>query len=334
VGPEIQEFLDQLNWVDWLLLGLVGLFAVGGIGRGFILGAVDLVTALGSLVVAVLGYRALAAWLTEQFSELPGVLAYAGAFLGLMVLVQAAVSIASEMLERSLRPLWTLLGPIKTLNRVGGMIPGATKGLLLAALLLLPFAVFPLIPSVSAAVEESRLANRVATTTTALLPQVEQLLGRELSEGLAALAPPQTGELRRVDFGPVGQIAPDPAAETALFDLLNDERQQAGLSPLQWDERLRDVGRAHSLDMFQNSFFSHTSPTTGSPFDRLRRAEITYLAAGENLAYAPNPQIAHQGLMNSPGHRDNILRREFVRVGIGAQRSTLKGVMFTQVFAN
>jgi uncharacterized protein YkwD len=94
------------------------------------------------------------------------------------------------------------------------------------------------------------------------------------------------------------------------------------------------VARAHSLEMFQLDYFSHTSPTAGSPFDRMHAAGIQFLVAGENLAYAPNVEVAHQGLMNSPGHRANILRPEFGRVGIGVIRSSAQGSMFTQDFTN
>jgi uncharacterized protein YkwD len=119
-----------------------------------------------------------------------------------------------------------------------------------------------------------------------------------------------------------------------MLELVNGERARAGLQALVADERLRQVARAHSLEMFQLDYFSHTSPTAGSPFDRMHAAGIQFLVAGENLAYAPNVEIAHQGLMNSPGHRANILRPEFGRVGIGVLRSPAQGSMFTQDFTN
>ena len=94
------------------------------------------------------------------------------------------------------------------------------------------------------------------------------------------------------------------------------------------------MARDHSLEMFQLDYFSHNSPTSGSPFDRMHAAGIPFGVAGENLAYAPNVDIAHQGLMNSPGHRANILRPEFGHIGIGVIRSQVQGSMFTQDFTN
>ena len=90
-----------------------------------------------------------------------------------------------------------------------------------------------------------------------------------------------------------------------MLDLVNMERASAGLRPLVADDQLREVARAHSLEMFQSDYFSHTSPTAGSPFDRMHAAGISFVVAGENLAYAPNVQVAHQGLMASPGQIDS-----------------------------
>jgi uncharacterized YkwD family protein len=133
---------------------------------------------------------------------------------------------------------------------------------------------------------------------------------------------------------PSAQLTADSDAEQRMLDLVNTERARTGLQPLAADERLRRVARAQSLEMFERDYFSHTSPTAGSPFDRMHTAGITFQVAGENLAYAPNVEVAHQGLMNSPGHRANILRPEFGRVGIGVIRSQAQGEMFTQDFTN
>jgi uncharacterized protein YkwD len=170
-------------------------------------------------------------------------------------------------------------------------------------------------------------------------PVLETRLGQDLEGGLPSLViePPESEDstARPLPAGPPsGALEQDPDAEQQMLDLVNMERSRAGLQPLVADDHLRDVARAHSLEMFQMDYFSHTSPTAGTPFDRMHAAGIQFLVAGENLAYAPNVQVAHQGLMNSPGHRANILRPEFGRVGIGVIRSLAQGSMFTQDFTN
>ncbi|MGN6362248.1 MAG: CAP domain-containing protein, partial [Thermomicrobiales bacterium] len=94
------------------------------------------------------------------------------------------------------------------------------------------------------------------------------------------------------------------------------------------------IARAHGEEMFELGYFSHDSPVSGSPFDRLNAAGIQYHAAGENLALAPDLDIAMQGLMNSPGHRANILSPDYGRVGIGIISSRYHGLMFVQLFRN
>ena len=81
-----------------------------------------------------------------------------------------------------------------------------------------------------------------------------------------------------------------------------------GLAPLQVDMELVRLARLKSQDMIEHNYFSHQSPTYGSPFDMMRAAGITYRLAGENLAGAPTVERAHTSLMNSSGHRANIFQ--------------------------
>jgi uncharacterized protein YkwD len=119
-----------------------------------------------------------------------------------------------------------------------------------------------------------------------------------------------------------------------MLEMLNAERTRRGLRPLHPDPALTQVARAHSRDMLARGYFSHTSPDHADPFDRLRLAHVAFLTAGENLALAPDLQTAHDGLMNSPGHRANILRPQFGRVGIGVLDAGRHGLMVTQDFRN
>lgn len=108
------------------------------------------------------------------------------------------------------------------------------------------------------------------------------------------------------------------AYEKENFDLLNVARQRAKLPVLTWDEQVAVVARAHSNDMAQHNYFSHNSPTTGSPFDRLKKAGIRYSYAGENIAYGQLDGIeVHMGWMNSSGHRQNLLNQNYKQLGVG-----------------
>ncbi|MBO8125722.1 MAG: serine protease [Firmicutes bacterium] len=122
------------------------------------------------------------------------------------------------------------------------------------------------------------------------------------------------------------------AEEQQMLNLINEERQKAGLHTLQADLRLTELARKKSQDMAVNNYFSHISPTYGSPFDMLRSAGISYTTAGENIAGAPSVASAHRALMNSSGHRANILNPAYEKVGIGIYHDGPYGMMFTQLF--
>ncbi|MDQ0154583.1 CAP domain-containing protein [Robertmurraya andreesenii] len=106
--------------------------------------------------------------------------------------------------------------------------------------------------------------------------------------------------------------------ELQMFDLTNTARVQHGLNPLVWDEKVRGTARKHSADMAEHNYFNHTNLKGESPFDRMLADQITFTVAGENLAYGQFSSIfAHEGLMNSMGHRQNILKKDFHYLGVG-----------------
>lgn len=118
--------------------------------------------------------------------------------------------------------------------------------------------------------------------------------------------------------------------ERQVVQLTNAERAKAGLAPLQIDEELSRVAREKSRDMAVNRYFSHTSPTYGSPFDMMRSYGINYRAAGENIAKGQrSPQEVVNAWMNSQGHRENIMSPNFTHIGVGHVES---GNHWTQMF--
>ncbi len=108
-----------------------------------------------------------------------------------------------------------------------------------------------------------------------------------------------------------------PESESELVRLLNEDRKRAGLPPLTLDERLTKIARAHSEEMAKKRTVFHHSPTTGTPEDRVRRAHIKNSMLAENLAQAGSEDEAERSLLDSPGHRRNILDPALTKVGIG-----------------
>ena len=122
------------------------------------------------------------------------------------------------------------------------------------------------------------------------------------------------------------------AAEQQMLNLVNQERAKAGLKPLQADAQLTKLARMKSQDMVNKGYFSHNSPTYGSPFDMMKTYGVSYRTAGENIAGNQSVQAAHTALMNSSGHRANILNASYTHVGIGIVEGGPYGMMFTQMF--
>lgn len=121
--------------------------------------------------------------------------------------------------------------------------------------------------------------------------------------------------------------------EYQLFDLTNASRRVHGLGVLEWDDQVRVTARKHSADMAENSYFSHTNPEGQSPFDRMEEDDIAFSVAGENLAYGQFSSIfAHEGLMNSLGHRENILKSDFKLLGVGVAFGPKHEPYFTENF--
>ena len=121
--------------------------------------------------------------------------------------------------------------------------------------------------------------------------------------------------------------------EYQLFDLTNAARVEHGLSPLSWEENLRKTVRDHSSDMAENNYFSHTNLEGQSPFDRMKEDDIVFRMAGENLASGQTSSIfAHEGLMNSLGHRENILKEGYEALAVGVAFNTDSQPFYTENF--
>lgn len=119
--------------------------------------------------------------------------------------------------------------------------------------------------------------------------------------------------------------------EQQLLSLLNRDRTQRGLHALQSDSTLISVARLKSNDMVSRNYFSHTSPTYGSPAQMLARYNVRYSTFGENIAKAGDAARIHSMWMNSAGHRANILNPKFTHVGIGTAVNGA-GYAATQIF--
>ncbi|MDW4905375.1 CAP domain-containing protein [Streptomyces sp. ADMS] len=152
--------------------------------------------------------------------------------------------------------------------------------------------------------------------------------------GLAHVAGSRTGDTYWTALW-ARPLMPGDLERTAaeVTDLTNRERAQAGLPPLAYDTLLTRAAQAHSTDMVVRAFYSHTGPDGSQPWDRAAAAGSTRRTIGENIACGQRSSAeVVEGWMNSPGHRANILKREFTHIGIGFAGGGRAGTYWTQLF--
>jgi uncharacterized protein YkwD/uncharacterized membrane protein required for colicin V production len=289
-----------INWVDLVLLLVVLASAALGWQRGFILSVLDLLRWVGSWLTALLMYKPLSILLSYVF-DWSDIWRQPTAF----ILVLFVSSIALHLMGRALLQRIPPRIHYHRANRLFGIIPGLISGTIMAV-----------------------YTDEIEDVLVPVFhPAINQTLNRLIT------IEPGSEESVELPFR-VTDSKPMPDLEWQMLELVNHERTSRGLKPLTLDPELTPVARAHSADMFARGYFSHYTPDGEDPFDRMREADVKFRTAGENLALAPTLQLAHTGLMNSPGHRANILNPNFGRVGIGIMSGGRRGIMVSQEFRN
>ena len=320
----------SFNWVDLFLIVIILMSIAGGWQRGFILSLLDLVRWLGSWIIAIVFYRWLSAWL-GRVTDWTETWRHPIAFIMLVVLSGLAIHVIARLILRRVPQE----AHLSVLNRLLGTLPGVFNGVVTAAIISALLYSVPIWDSLSDQAQHSWLTERFAVYTDRLEDVLTPVFSPALNQTLTKLitVEPGSDELVELPFK-VPDSKPEPSLEFQMLQLVNEERTSRGLKPLALDPELVPVARTHSADMFSRGYFSHYTPEGEDPFQRMKDAGVKFRTAGENLALAPTLQIAHTGLMNSPGHRANILNPAFGRVGIGIMSGGRRGKMVSQEFRN
>jgi len=316
-----------MNLVDLLLVAIVAASLWSGWRRGFAIGAAELATLVASVGFALAAYRLPARWLGGDGF---GVWAMPMAFLGTFLVARIGLGFVAGGLLAAVPQH----AHEHRANRALGLLPGAANGLIHAAIVAALLLALPLSERVNDEARASTLAQRASHPAMWLEARLAPIVDPAARATLSRLTVrPGSRESVRLPFH-VTQARPRADLEALMLELVNAERMQAGLRPLRADAELAQVARRHAADMFARGYFSHVTPEGRDPFDRMRAADVRFLAAGENLALARSLQLAHDGLMDSPGHRANILRPVFGRLGVGVLDGGVRGLMVTQNFRN
>lgn len=318
-----------MNWIDFLLLAIILVSIWSGWQRGFLLGSLGLIGWAASVCFGFIFYPYTAKLLEKNIPSI-GALALPLALIFTITLVRLVLSfIINAILSTTTARMHR-----SSLNHAAGMIPGFINGLILTAIAAALLFAFPISKDVSDTARSSVVANTFVMPAEWLNEKISPVFDKAVSQGINKLTvEPKSDEIVTLPFK-IAVFKERPDLEAKMLMMVNQERNKVGLQPLAADTALRKVALAHSADMFQRGYFAHLTPEGKNPFDRMREAHVRFSLAGENLALAQTLALAHQGLMNSQGHRENILRTGFGRVGIGILDGGPYGIMISQEFRN
>ncbi|HVF12468.1 MAG TPA: CvpA family protein [Actinomycetota bacterium] len=322
-----------MNLIDLAFSAFVAFYAYRGFHRGLIREGLDLLGfALGAALalrfyfIPAYAFRALG--MSRGWANLVGGILLFVVFLAAAVVVSNRIHAATGD-SSGLRSM-----------KVGGATLAALWSGAFAAFMLVVLTVIPSPVSAQRAVHRSFLGQTVLASDSPVYPALEHYARDEarnvlfyLRQYFAQLEPKKDDLVEEEYFKlqPSSDIKIDEAAEKAILEAVNKERASRGLKVLTAHREIQKVARLHSADMYNRGYFAHLNPDGKDPFQRMADGKVTFTYAGENLALAPTITMVHQGLMNSPRHKENILKPEFTDLGIGVYKGPY-GLMVTQNF--
>ena len=315
------------NWLDLVIIFILIFFVARAFRFGFWVVLVDLVSFLASLLISLRVYQFVAEFLRTNFT-LSRSISNALGFLLSAVFVESILGVILYKLVY-LVPVRLKKGIV---SKFLAIFPAIGEGFIMVSFLLILALAFPISPKIKADITESKIGGLLIEKTSGVETKVNEVFGGVIEDALTFYTiKPESREVVELTVTK-RELSIDEISETEMFKLVNKERKEMGVAELIWDARLVPVARTHATDMWERSYFGHISPEGEDIGGRLEKAGVNFFVAGENLALAPTLQTAHIGLMNSQGHRENILSRDFNRMGIGVIDNGVYGKMFVQIF--
>lgn len=310
-----------------------------GYRRGFLHIFMELIVFVVSIVAAFLSCNFIGTKLV-MYTDIPKNMGPAFGFIVVWFVFQLILSLAKGYVNFTLPEKMEL----SIWNKIFGIMTSFVRGSIFIALIVLFVIVMPVSEKIKNIVSDSAIGSRMISQGGYFDGLIKRTFGdsadnmvtfltinpfeKEVSVNNRILKPNE-----EIDLGyKTTDIKVDNESESRMFEFVNKERIQIGLPKLIVDEKLQKLARKHAKDMFARGYFSHVTPDKVNPFERMTDAGIDDLTAGENLALAPTVDLAHSGLMDSPGHRANILEPRFGHMGIGVIDGGVYGKMFVQEF--
>lgn len=337
----LPSLVRSLNPLDAVIVVVFIFYIFVGFEVGFFIAFFDFLGFILAFLLGLKGYSFIGQSLTGTIGISHG---FANA-IGFFVLALVSQVVISVILRKMHNKIGEELSParedfsqehpmaaayMQSSSRFLGILPGAASAFILLSFLLTLLIALPFSGFLKKTVASSTLGNVLTTASQGLEKRVNNVFGLAAQDTLNFLTlEPKSEKSVALGFTTTA-VSIDEEAEAQMFTLLNKEREASGLRPVIFDKKLQEIARLHAKDMLARGYFSHHTPDGLSPFDRMAKANVTYISAGENLALAPSTVLAMQGFMQSPPHRANILSSDFGKIGIGAIDAGVYGVMFAQ----
>ncbi|HEY1074769.1 MAG TPA: CvpA family protein [Patescibacteria group bacterium] len=317
-----------MTWVDWIVIIFFIVGALIGFWRGFVAQVFLIVGLVVAIIFTFWSFPIVGSWIEAHF-QIPITFARPLSLLVIFFLSSSIFHFLAQFVHRLIAPMVQA----NMVNRGLGSAVGAARHLLIASILLALLVTLPTSSKVKAQVDNSKTGRPLVRFAL----QLEKGLSRWIQdEDLKSLSYRIIGTdqttTTALNFS-VSDPTVDETGEKELFVLTNASRVKEKQKPLLSNDKLREVARAHAKDMLQKGYFSHLSPQGKDVAKRVGEANITVTLVGENLASAPTIEIAHLGLLASPGHKKNIMSSDYNEVGIAVLDAGRYGKMVVEVFA-
>lgn len=317
----------NFNYVDLIIVVIFSFFILEAFRHGFFTILADAMSFLLSLVIAFRYYRFVSDFLLYNFNFTKSI-SKALAFLTCAILTEFILGFVLGIVVFHIHRKFKGSVYIRAL----GIIPAVVEASLFIIFILTLTFSFPINPKVKADIEDSVFAPLFLNYTHTFEKQVNEVFGGVIDDSINYFTiKPESNERILLKY-PIDRLEVDTKSEAEMYIKVNTERNKLSLSNYIWDEKLAEVGRNYATKLWQEQYFGHVDSEGKDVGDRLTASNIKYQIAGENLALAPTINIAHTGLMNSEGHRKNILDNEFSKIGIGVVDNGIYGKIFVQIF--
>ena len=325
-----------INVLDILIIGVIVFYLYEGYMLGLWFAGLDFICFILSFLLGLIFFSQVSNGLVNLFA-LPQGFANAIAFFLIAFLSEIVLALASRKLLNRLSDFHKknpIIHFLSSINHPLGIIPGLASSYIILSFLLTIIITLPSSPALKQLVTDSKLGETLVSHTASAQHSLQSVFGGAINDTLNVMTvKPESGESIALHFSVTDPIV-DESSEVQIFNSVNHERTSRGLPALKADSSLLVLARSYASVMFSQGYFSHFTPDGKSPFDRMNAVGISYTHAGENLALAPSTDLAHQGLMNSAGHRANILSPDYKKVGIGVLDGGVYGKMYVQEFTD